>query len=106
MNSVSEWLRPEAVMEAVSQVSAIPREIILGRSRVQEVSMARKVMTNLLYRRSRMTFMAIAGLMSQRDHSSIMYLNKAALKMPRGLVRLHEDKAESFHLRMMADVQM
>lgn len=101
-----KWLNPEAVMSAVSQVSGLPRETIIGRSRVQHVSIARKIMAHLLYERSDMSYMSIAHVMDNRDHSSIIYINKQALNLPTELVSLHESKAEELHQRLLDDIQM
>ena len=104
--SAENWLNPEAVIEAVSQVSGIPRDQILGRNRSQHVSMARKVMAHLLYERANMAFTGIAHLMDGRDHTSIMYLNKQALNLPQELVKLHEAKAEQMHRQILSNVSL
>lgn len=104
--TAENWLNPEAVMSAVSQVSGVPREDILGRKRAQNISMARKVMVHLLYERSNMAYTGIAHVMSQRDHTSIIYLNRQALNLPLELVKLYESKAEQFHKQLINDMQM
>ena len=101
-----EWLNPEAVIEAVSQVSGISREKILGRDRAQHVSLARKIMSHLLYERANMAFTGIAHLMDGRDHTSIIYLNKQALNIPQELVKLHEAKAEQMHRQILSNVSL
>lgn len=104
--SAENWLNPEAVMSAVSQVSGVPREDILGRGRAQNISLARKVMVHLLYERSNMSYTGIAHVMDQRDHTSIIYLNKQALNLPLDFVKLYESKAEQFHRQLINDMQM
>lgn len=106
MKPPTDWLNPEAVMSAVSQVSGLPREVILGRGRASHVSMARKVMAHLLYERSGMAYGGIAHLMSDRDHTSIIYLNRQALNITPEFVRLHESKAEELHRGMMENVSL
>ena len=76
MNTDEQWLNPEAVIEAVCQVSGLSRDTIMGRDRTQPVSMARKIMCHLLYKRSNVSVEGIGHLMSDRDHTSILYLKK------------------------------
>ena len=101
-----EWLNPEAVIEAVVQVSGIPRESVLGRGLSQHLMMARKIMAHLLYERANMAFTGIAHLMDGRDHTSIMYLNRQALNLPNELVKLYEAKAEQFHRQILSNVSL
>ena len=95
--SWDDWLNPEAVIDAVSEVSSIPRERILGRGAQSHVSMARKIAVHLLLNRSRMSLHGIAHIMDKRDHTSILYLKKQALLLPPELVTIHTKKAEMLH---------
>tara|TARA_B100000900_G_C20588762_1_gene720741 strand:+ start:1487 stop:1804 length:318 start_codon:yes stop_codon:yes gene_type:complete len=100
------WLNPEAVIEAVVQVSGIPRDSVMGRGRSLHLMMARKVLAHLLYERSNMAYTGIAHLMDGRDHTSVMYLNRQALNLPHPLVKLYESKAEQLHRQILNNVTL
>lgn len=106
MNTDEQWLNPEAVIEAVCQVSGLSRDTILGRDRTQPVSMARKIMCHLLYKRSNLSVEGIGHLMSHRDHTSILYLKKQALLLPEYLVKIYRNKAELLHQQILNNVSM
>lgn len=95
------WINPEAVMLAVAHVSGIPRDFLVGRSRVQHVTLARKIMAHLLYTRSHMSYQSIGHVLDKRDHSTIIYMNRTAAKMPSMLMEVHVRKAEEIHQQML-----
>ena len=96
-----DWLNPEAVIDAVCEVSSVPRERLLGRGAQQHISLARKVAVHLLLNRSKLSLHGIAHLMAKRDHTSIMYLKKQALLLPPQLISIHTAKAEQLHRKYL-----
>lgn len=91
------WLNPVAVIQAACEVSGLDQDDLIGRDRTMHKSTPRKVLVHLLRKRSNLSYDGIGHILSGRDHTSILYLNKKALELPPDLIKIFEVKAEEIH---------